>query len=313
MIKKIGFSMILMMVIQLTAISEDAGTTGFSFLKLSYYAKAAAMANAFSAVPDDANVVYYNPAGLAKLSSQKASSSYMNYFDGINAGAITFAFPYKNEINLAIFTQYLSATEDRTTVDEQGQFAGKDGTFGFSNLVVGISGAKTFNPSLDLGVSLKFIRESLDSFSASAIAFDIALLHQTANENLKVGAMIKNFGMQLSHYTEDKYKEGLPTTYIAGFHYLVSNNITANLDLVKPAKHDFYAGLGLEYQWYERFALRTGYKTNSSSWKLGGDNDFLSGLSFGFGVNWNKFIIDYALISFGDLGLVNQFSFGYNF
>jgi hypothetical protein len=295
------------------AIHDDAGTTGFTFLKMSYYAKAAAMANAFTAGYDDANVVFYNPAGLAKLSGKKISSTYMNYFDGINCGAFSFAFPYKNGVQLGVFAQFLSAVEDRTLIDETGNYIGKDGTFGFSNMVFGFSAGKTLNHALDSGVSIKFIQESLDSYSASAIALDVSLLHQTANENLKVGAVLKNFGFQLSHFTDKKNKENLPTTFIAGFRYLWSEQLTAVLDLVKPLKHDFYAGIGLEYQMYERFALRSGYKTNSDSWRMGGKADFLSGFSFGFGINWNKIVLDYAFVSYGDLGLVNQVSLGYQF
>jgi hypothetical protein len=302
-----------LMLAPLVAIHDDAGTSGFAFLKMSFYAKAAAMANAFTAESNDANTVFYNPAGLANLSSKKASSTYMSYFDGINTGSISFAFPYKNGFKIAVFSQFLSAKEDRTLVDADGNYSGKDGTFGASNLVFGIAAAKTFNPSLDLGFSMKFINESLDSNSASAIAMDVSVLHQTANENVKVGVVIKNLGAQISYHTDEKYKEKLPTMYIAGFQYLVSDKITANLDLVKPATNDFFGCVGLEYRFQERFALRSGYKTNSGSWKMGGETDYLSGLSFGFGVFWNQFDFDYALVSYGDLGLVNQLSLSYRF
>ena len=312
--KKIIISVVLLLFISsVFAINDDAGTTGFSFLKMRYYAKAAAMANAYSAASSDVNSVFYNPAGIAKLSQKMISSTYMSYFDGINCGSVAYGTNYKNGFKLGFYAQYLSATEDRTLIDENGNYAGTDGSFGASDLLAGIALAKTINPQLDIGFSLKYLRESLDDTNASAILLDAALLHQTANENLTIGAAIRNFGAQITYFTDSDYKENLPTTYVIGFHYLVSQKISANLDIQKPAKNDAYGCIGLEYRWNEKFSLRSGYKTNATDWKKGGDSEFLSGLSFGFGMLWKKMQIDYAIVSYGDLGLVNQISLGYLF
>jgi len=37
----------------------------------------------------------------------------------------------------------------------------------------------------------------------------------------------------------------------------------------------------------------------------------LAGLSMGFGVHWRNYVIDYAASSYGDLGMVHQFSLRY--
>jgi hypothetical protein len=62
-------------------------------------------------------------------------------------------------------------------------------------------------------------------------------------------------------------------------------------------------------------ALRVGYKTNASDWKAGGDYDAFSGMSFGTGFNLDKYNlkIDYAIVSYGDLGFVNQVTMNYLF
>ena len=60
-------------------------------------------------------------------------------------------------------------------------------------------------------------------------------------------------------------------------------------------------------------ALRGGYKSNAKDWRAGGDNETFAGISFGFGIFWQKYTVDYAIISYGDLGYVNQVSLKYSF
>ncbi|MCK4957717.1 MAG: hypothetical protein KAS49_08775, partial [Candidatus Cloacimonetes bacterium] len=59
--------------------------------------------------------------------------------------------------------------------------------------------------------------------------------------------------------------------------------------------------------------LRGGYKTNAADWKAGGDAEIFSGISMGMGLNWQKYIFDYAVISGGDLGLLNSITISYKF
>ena len=49
---------IIMIGLPLLAIHENAGTTGFSFLKVDFAARSAALGNSFTALADDANAVF---------------------------------------------------------------------------------------------------------------------------------------------------------------------------------------------------------------------------------------------------------------
>ncbi len=307
--------MILSISFALYAVSDNAGTSGFSFLKVNYSARAAAMGNAYTGLSNDASAVFFNPAGLVQLKSPQASVTYMSYFEGVHCGSAVYAFPKGEKTTFAFFTKGLTATEDRTLADEHGQFAGTDGTFGMSDFVFGTSVASYLIDILDIGFSLKYIQESLDDRTASAVAFDAAIMHQTTNENLKLGITLQNFGWQFSYFTENEYKENLPTTINAGFSYHPSEKFYANLDFYKPLDFDFSGRLGLEYSIHEMLDLRAGYKTNAGDWKTGGDNETFSGLSFGAGFNIIKYNlkIDYAIVSFGDLGYVNQVTVNYLF
>ena len=77
---KTSFSIILIAIISFSifAISEDAGTRGFSFLKVNYSARAAAMAYAFTGLSNDASAVFFNPSGLSQIKSKEISTTYMS-------------------------------------------------------------------------------------------------------------------------------------------------------------------------------------------------------------------------------------------
>ncbi len=299
------------------AINEDAGTTGFSFLKLNFAARQAAMGYAFTGLADDANTVFYNPAGLHRIRNHNASASYMNYIDNTQCGSAVFTHPYDDKTTLALFIKGLYTKEDRTVADENGQYdpAASTGTFGVSDVVLGIAASHMASDMLDVGINLKYISESLDEHGASAVAADIAILHQSTNEHIKVGLTLQNIGTQLTYYTDDKYKEGLPTTFVGGVSYRFSEKTIALLDVYHPLDQDFSFRMGAEYIAYPGLMLRAGYKSNADDWKSGGDSEFLSGLSAGagFAIPRYRMTIDYAAVSYGDLGLVNQLTLSYQF
>ena len=307
--------MIILLSVSLVAESEDAGTSGFTFLKVNYSARAAAMGNAYTGLSNDADAVFFNPAGLVQIDSPQASLTYMSYLIGINCGSAVYVYPANDKTSLAVFTKGLSATEDRTIADEMGQFAGFDGTFGMSDFIFGISVARYIFDMLDVGINAKFIQESLDDNSASAVALDVGIMHQTTNKNLKIGIALRNIGKQLTYYTNDEYEEVMPTTLTVGFNYHPKEKLYATVDVYKPLDNDVFGRIGLEYQVHPMLALRAGYKTNASDWATGGDNDFLSGMSFGTGFDLDKYNLklDYAIVSYGDLGFVNQISVKYLF
>jgi len=294
--------------------NENLGTTGFSFLKVNYSARAAAMANAFTGISDDAGAVFFNPAGIAQIKNRELTSTYMNYFVGLQCGSAVFVFPRSEVRTLAVFSQFLTATETRQLADENtGEYLGPDGEFGVSDIILGITDSREITEVLNLGVNVKYIRESIDGNAASAVALDIGILHQTTNDDLKLGVTVKNIGRQLTYYSEDKYKEKLPQTVVVGFGYHPDNRFYAAFDAYKPFAGDFSFRLGLEYAVHELLKLRAGYNSRAGDWKAGGDLENLAGISMGMGINWQRYNLDYAINSFGDLGFVNQVTLAVGF
>lgn len=304
--------------------NEDAGTTGFNFLKIMYSARANALGGAFSAVDNTAESFLYNPATLGGYKKDfDLTTTYMNYFDGYNGGSVVLARKYNQRLNYGVFLQYMSSGDiTRTIAAENGGYE-EIGTFDSSNIMMGINYSYYLNEQLNIGANIKYITDNIDNKNATAIAGDVGLFHRPKNKRIRVAVAIKNIGTQIKYYTKNKYKENLPLTYVAGISYhrnlakkikdKFTPNLLLSLDVVMPKGSDMYGCIGAEIQFYKMLIFRLGYKTNGSDWKVGGDNEAFSGFSTGIGFVKERWKIDYSLNSYGDLGFVNQVSIGYSF
>jgi len=303
--KSIFLIIVVLISLNVFAINKDAGTATFSFLKIKYSAKAVAMGNAFTGMVSNGEVVLYNPASLYYTQENTITTTYNNYIDGFNGGSSIYTFPL-NKKRVAIFTQFLTSDNiDKTIVDQYGNYAGKDGTFTSSDILVGCSYVSDFSPVVKLGGNLKYLYESIDGNNEHILVADFAMIHQTPNPLLKVGASVQNIKITSSN------SEKSPIVLNAGLSYHPNNKSYYNFDVYRPYYGDLSVRIGTQYMVNNFLFLRGGYKTNASDWNLGGDMSFSSGLSFGFGTSWKNFILDYATASYGDLGFTNQVSISY--
>lgn len=316
---------LIILALPLVAISDDAGTSGFSSLKIIYSARANAMAGAFSSLDDDIDVIFFNPANLGGYESKhEVSSTFMNYFVDYNGGSVVYQHKRSDKANIALFGQFLASDDiTKTITGENGGYI-EAGTFTNSDFIMGGTYSYYFNEQLNIGLSGKYIQETLDSKSASAVAFDLGILHRPVNEKVRVGVAIRNLGTQVSYFTNKEYSEGLPVVYAGGISYRTAlktrNNdaefipsMLLSLDLSLPQGADLTGLIGTEFQVHEQFFVRAGYKTNAGDYKNGGDNELFSGISTGVGFVRKSLKIDYALNSYGDLGFVNQVTLKYQF
>ncbi|PKN79465.1 MAG: hypothetical protein CVU48_05255 [Candidatus Cloacimonetes bacterium HGW-Cloacimonetes-1] len=298
----------------LTAINQDAGTTGFNSLKLVYSAHANAMGQAMTGVVTNVDGMQFNPASIIRLPQRAVSSTYMNYFLDTQGGSVQLLMPKDKYSAYGVFINYLNfGSIDRTEVDQNGNLIETGETFGAQNIIIGASLAKLANPAIDLGGTVKMVYDKIDDSSAAAVMIDAGIIHHPMNEKVKVGLSMKNFGRQITYYTGDKYKERLPLTFTAGFSYQIRNDILTALDISKATGQNFVGKFGVDYTLNPYLQLRAGYKTNAGDWRTGGTWENASGISAGLGWIWKSYNIDYALSSYGDLGFVNQVSLKHNF
>ena len=307
------FLILTLLVCNLFSINEDAGTRGFAFMKIPYSARAMGMANAFTGLANDGDAVFFNTAGLVRADNRHLKTTFMNYIEGLNGGSLVYKTSFNDEWKIAPFAQFLVSDDIPETVEIGGAFGGQVGTFNTARIIAGIGFARTMHPALDFGFNLKYVYEKLATYDASAVAVDFSVIHQTNVENLRIGLTLRNVGIQLTHFTDEKYNEELPIMLVAGASYELQDRGSINFDLLRPFDNDFFFRLGLEFNYNSYLSLRTGLDSRMDDYRTGQSLDFASGLAFGVGINWNRYIVDFAVSSMGSLGLVNQISVSYNF
>ena len=297
----------------LSAQNEDAGSTGFNTLKLIYGARSMAMGAGGIGIPANHEGLNQNPATILRAEQQSLSSTFMDHLVGSGGGRISYVYP-KNiyEAYAAAISYWNSGAMDRTELSSTGELVETGETFGAQSMVAEVSASRFVSPALDIGASLKFIYDSIDGYSASAAMVDLGALHHTANPKIKVGLALRNVGFQTSYYTDSKFKEHLPLTYGAGLSMQMQENLLGAIDVGKANGENITLKLGMEYGISDAFTLRGGFRSNAGDYQMGGIAGYTSGISLGLGWKIRSWNLDYAVASYGDLGISNQLSLRYN-
>jgi len=298
----------------LAAVNEYAGTSGFAPLKIVYSARAIAMGQALTGEAKNPDGLHFNPAALLDLPAKEVNTTYCNYFLDAQGGQVGLLLPKNKFTAWGISLKYMNMGQmDRTEVDQNGDLIVTGDTFGAQNITLGVSLAKWLSDAVHVGGTVKYIQDSLDDTSASALLLDVGLIHHPANQKVKVGISLRNIGRQLTYYSDSEYKEGLPFTFAAGITYRFSDKVYTTLEVGKATGESITAKLGAEYSLTPAFQLRAGFRSNPGDYNNGGSWAWTSGLSLGAGWNWKQYRLDYGLASYGDLGMVNQLTLGYEF
>ena len=290
--------------------SQSIGTTSFEFLKMQYSARGAAMGSNLIAVKGDVNSIFYNPAGLSAITDRQYTINYVDHLLDFQGGQLAYTHPTQNFGNLSAGLIYFNYGDFEET-NEFGEKTGRN--FSASEFALALSIANTLGEGFDYGLNLKFIYSSLDSYNASAIAFDGGLIYTIQQlENLQVGFSVSNLGFTLDNYTTTEEK--LPLYLRLGFAKRLAHLpllFTGSLNDLTLETGDFWDrirrfSLGGEFDVSEIIKLRLGYDNdvNQSIKPIGGRN--FGGINAGLGIIWQKFRLDYAYSAYGDLGSQNR-------
>lgn len=291
--------------------NSQVGTTSAAFLKMGMGARASGMGGAFVAVCDDTYALYWNPAGLFQSEDNKLTATYTSWFQGIKNGFVGYARPVimsKSAIGVSITYLSIGGIDGR---DISGKSTGKKTV---SNLAIPVTYSQKLSSKLAVGINLKLISQDYYMEKGSGFGIDLGML-AFPKENFSLGLNLQNIGPKIKiGDAENK----LPFNIKGGIAYK-KKNLTTAFDLDKPIDDNVKVHVGVEYLLVNKIlAIRAGYENVGN---LGG----ISGLSFGLGFNIKEygifsnelsersFLIDYALVSYGDIGYTHRFSLGVNF
>jgi len=298
-------------VVPLAFSADYSGTTGFSFLNLPVGARATAMGQAFTSVPNDVQGLVYNPASLATMAASQLSFQHLTYVQDVDQEAIAFGHAGRDEeMSWGLSSNYLSVgniTRTVSTPPSSGDGFTEAGSFSTYDMALGLSAAAPVAEDIKAGGTVKFLRESLADASASAGAVDGGILYRVSDEHSwNLGAAIQNVGFA-SRFADAAVK--LPAAFRAGTSGQPFAQWLLCADYVKRVDTKGEADFGAEVTPRRFISLRLGYRYAMTSPDMGG----LSNFSAGVGLRVKQISFDYAFIPLGDLGTTHRISVNYRF
>lgn len=283
---------------QLPDAQKGAGSTGAQVLQMLTGSRAAALSGAYTAAQNDADVIFYNPAGTASLSSG-GSLSYGRFVQDIAlmsaAGAIRLG-----SATIAAGGSFLDAGSVAETVPDA-NYGGQRGaatgrTVSASESAVRLAlGAPLAGGRARMGAAAGLASTTLAGATRSAPIFDVGA-QVSITSALSIGASVRNLGGKLRGKTteaseslpsEARLGAALQTTLASGVGLQISADL---IERMHEKTMGFAAGVeaGLMPNTARFGAVaRVGYAADPGDTGLGA-------LRFGAGFSMGRIAVDYT-------------------
>ena len=300
------------------AIDDNAGTAGYSFLKIGVGARPAALGGAYVGLADDYSALYYNPSGItgARLSepwdggseltppaaATYVAASYNSWISDFQSGFLALISPVGQNARFGAAIQYMSYG-DFIATDKNGV---SPGTFTASDMAFALTGATRLSGNFSVGVTGRLVLESIEDSTSWGLAADVGMMYALADNRTQLGVAVTNLGAQMEGLTES-HKDELPIKFAIGAsHKMRGLPLIIVGDVNKASDDQFRFSLGGELIHFSPFYFRVGFSSRRSDIETGSSSDGWSGFSGGFGVVVNSFRLDYALGHLSALGTVHR-------
>ena len=247
-------------------------TTSFGFVKLTTNARAVAMGDAYSAVGNDLASIFYNPAGITQMETERAVlGGYSKWIVGSNLG--TFAFGVKTSVaTFGVSAIYFSTDqfEERTSQNP----AGTGRMVKANDIAVGFTVAKQLTDKLSFGAQVRYIKEDLDLVDFSTVDINFGTVFFTGYRSTRLAMSLRNLGSDKEVVAQIAR---IPTVFYISGAGEVYGNLGDPFSLTASVEQAFFTDFAARYYlggeaWFNNtLALRAGYKTrhDSESWSVG--------------------------------------------
>ena len=308
---------------------EKSGSAGGQFLKIGIGARAIGMGGSFVAVANDISALYWNPAGITRLENSTLIISHNKWIADTNFEFIGFATTINRNSAIGFYFSYLNFGEiEQTTVRNP---RGTGVTFSAYDYAIAGTFSHTLIEDFSVGVTLKYIRETIWNLNASTMAFDVGALFNPGIKPITFGVSLSNFSPDLSYsgsnlYTESEYYDNsdpvdvelrttpypLPLIFRFGVAFELPQSEERSLVVSLEADHltdsEQKLNFGAEYNFIKGMDWRSGYRFNDDEGEY----------SVGFGLRYPlsdsvEGIFDYAYQSMGRLLNSHRISIRVNF
>ncbi len=295
-----GFLLLLPLSIAVAA----AGGSGYALLKLGISGEGVALADAMSASAAGAEATVYNPAGLmpAPGSSAEIQFTHRAWIQDVRMEFLGAAVAIGSADAIGFSLQSTTVGN----IDIRTRPGPAEGSFTARTFVIGASYARSFEPRLRAGATVKMLYQKILVDDAAGLAFDLGVQFEPGIDGLSLGAALANLGTGGTLRTE---RTTLPAQGRLGaaYHLAPTDDITAGLmgDLLRvfPDKQTLF-NVGAEIGFRRLVSLRGGYQFGSEG----------RGLAGGGGVEYGGVRLDYAYAPLSlDLGNTHTISLAVGF
>ena len=266
---------------------------------------------------------YYNPASIAYINGSEAFWSKSYYLADISHNTLAYGTSLSPTDFFGLHLFYLDSGEMPITTEAAP--SGTGDSFDVTDLSLRLMYARQLTDRLRVGGALKYIREEIHTARMQSFVFDIGSNFETGIYGLILGMSVSNFGPDVQFHGEGlevvvsdttardgklskiTKKFPVPLTFRLGLQKDIWSNddsyFSASIDGINPLDYTVYGGFGLEYGWRDMLFVRGGSRLFHDT----------AGISFGGGLKWSMFIIDYAYVNYGILRETHQFGISLDF
>jgi hypothetical protein len=292
--------------------AADGGRASFEFLKISPVARAMGMGDAYTAAGDDVGSVFYNPAGLASCLTNEFNVTYMRLYQGIDDEFVAFAHPMGALGGVVAVSAHMTQFGSTTRTLNDGS---ANGTYTAGDSQYNIAYGRELTGFLHGGLTVKIIRQQIDTQTESKVALDGGVVVLPHFEGLRLGLSIRNLGGADEGFD-------LPMVLSTGISYRHYALFKPNDDGVLSVEGDYglqplesqrgvRVGAEYNYKWLgQRASIRMGYKFLDQDVSGVG---FTAGAGYGFDMGGAVLFLDYAFAPEGEFGSTNRISLSTKF
>jgi hypothetical protein len=307
-------------IVVLCALTVSAGnknriaTAGAQELLIPVGARGIAMGGSTLASITGADAIFFNPAGVARSSSNvDAFFSSMNSIGDINVSYAAVAMKAGSLGSLALSMKSLGFGEIPVTTEFFPDGTGE--TYSPSFVNIGLTYSSLLSDRVSVGATATIVSEKIMSTSATGIAFNVGIQYAGLGlPGLNLGVAIKNVGTQMKYDGSNLQHPGtindaqrnsnpnwyainvtsfdLPTSIEIGLAYTQKigerNALTVAGDFQNNNFSDDEYKLGAEFMFEKTLFIRGGYMLAPEADKdPAGETSYIYGLSYGVGLVLN--------------------------
>ncbi|MBD3337126.1 MAG: PorV/PorQ family protein [Candidatus Eisenbacteria bacterium] len=288
---------------------EKVGTVGGQFLKIPLGGRPVAMGSAYVSLADDANAVFWNPAGIARISRTVVSVHHTQLPAEVGLTAASYVFHIgfmPGAFALSARSLHMPEMPIRTVENPEG-YPGN--TFDAGDVAFGITYGRSLTDKFAAGVTFNYVQSTLYEYTGTAYTFDFGTLYDTGYQSLRIGMAIQNIGSDMS-FIEDTVK--MPSVFRVGMSMRLFESgdyrLISSAEFNHPPDNNERANWGGELGFKDFFYVRGGYNFKYDA----------VGPALGLGVKVptslnSEGTVDYAFEDWSDLGGVHRISVDFRF